>query len=289
MALDARLSAVLSCPNCHGELAKESNALACISCGTSFAIEDGIPLFVAKQAVIISFDYVTHYVRDSEVFDYFEERHGATAHSERRIREYTLSLIPKRTQSILDVGCGSAWVAKALQNSGTWHCSLDISIENPRKALQLYPSPNHVGVVGDSFHLPFRDSSFDAIIAAEIIEHLHDPKVFAAELLRVVKPGGAVVISTPYKEKLVEELCIHCHQLTPHNAHLHSWNESKLRALFGDSAKQWNFVAFNNKVLVFARTYPLLQWMPFVMWKRVDRMVDRILKRPANCVFSVSK
>ena len=289
MAFDRRLAAVLSCPSCHGELTDEGNAVRCISCGKNFAVEGGIPLLEAHQATAAEFDYIAHYVRDSEQFDYFEERTGATAHSERRVREYTLSLIPPGTQSILDVGCGSAWVAKALQKSGPFHCSLDISIENPRKALQRYPSPNHVGVVGDSYHLPFRDNSFDAIIAAEIIEHLHDPKAFATELMRVVKPGGAVIISTPYKEKLVQELCIHCHRLTPHNAHLHSWDEPKLRILFGSEVKQWHFVTFHNKVLLFARTYPLLQGMPFGVWKSVDRLADRILKRPVNCVFRVSK
>ncbi len=277
MSLDPRLSALLACPVCHARLQEESNMLLCASCGRHYVIDSGIPVFLVKLPAGKEVDYITHYVRDSEVFDYFETQRGATEHSERRIREYTLSLVPKETQSILDVGCGSAWVAKALQRSGRFLCSLDISTQN------------HVGIAVDSYHLPFQDNSFDTIIAAEIIEHLNNPEVFVAELLRVIKPSGAIIISTPYKEKLVYELCIHCHELTPHHAHLHSWNEETLHALFGNALREWTFYAFNNKLLVFARLYPFLAWMPFAWWRSVDRLADLLFTHPMNCVFRVRK
>ena len=289
MQLDPRLFSILACPKCSGSLIVEAESLRCISCGRNYRLDGVIPILIAGKDDSHQFDYLSHYEKDAREFDYFEERTGATAHSERRLREYILSIVPKDAQSILDVGCGSAWVAKAFQNREKFICSLDVSVENPRKAVERYPSPNHVGVVADAYHLPFKDGSFDAIIASEIIEHVDQPGAFASELMRVVKPKGVVIISTPYKEKLVYELCIHCHQLTPHNAHLHSWNEVSLRALFDQSLGNWEFYTFNNKLLLFARTYPLLQWMPLGMWKMVDGIANSVLNRPVNCVLKVTK
>ena len=289
--LDPRLVERICCPNCRGDLIVDSEEIRCSNCGNLYRIEGTVPVFLesnSKNLTESGFDYVTHYVLDSEKFDYFEERHGATKHSERRIREYTMSLIPKGTKSVLDAGCGSTWVAKALQHSKIFHVSLDISTVNPQKALELYPSPDHVGIVADSYHLPFRNNSFDCVIAAEIIEHLDKPAEFTEELLRVVKPGGVLIVTTPYRERLAYELCIHCHQLTPHNAHLHSWDEQKLREQFPSNAK-WEFYTMNNKLLVFLRTYPFLQWMPFALWKSVDRAANYLFPRPVNCIVRAGK
>jgi ubiquinone/menaquinone biosynthesis C-methylase UbiE/uncharacterized protein YbaR (Trm112 family) len=289
MQLDPRLFSIITCPECHSDLRIEGETLRCVSYDHIFPMEGGIPLLVVNKKSEHPFDYLSHYEKDARVFDYFETHAGATAHSERRVREYVLSLVPKETRSILDVGCGSAWVAKAFQSSGTFICSLDVSAENPKKAIERYPSSNHLGIAANAYRLPFKDGAFDAIIASEIIEHTDDPKAFVAELLRVLKPSGALVISTPYKERLVYELCIHCQQLTPHNAHLHSWSETSLRALFDPSIERWECKTFNNKLLVFARTYPFLQWMPFGMWKIVDEVANSVFPRPVNCVLNVRK
>src|SRR6185503_15212558 len=174
------------------------------------------------------FDYLGHYATDAEMFDYFEARSGATEHSERRLREMIQTFIPAGTKTILDVGCGSAWIAKTYLPKGVEVISLDASVTNPKKAVTKYPSPHHAGVAADAFHLPFRDGSIECIVAAEIIEHVTDPAAFVNELYRVLAPGGKLVVSTPYKELLRYELCIHCNKLTPVNAHLHSFDERKL-------------------------------------------------------------
>lgn len=53
-------------------------------------------------------------------------------------------------------------------------------------------------VVGDAHALPFADASFDSVVASQVLEHLHSPWLAAAEVGRVLKPGGALLVSVPF-------------------------------------------------------------------------------------------
>jgi len=54
----------------------------------------------------------------------------------------------------------------------------------------------NVDIVADAHNLPLSDSSFDAIICKEVLEHLRHPHKAVDEMLRVLKPGGKCVAST---------------------------------------------------------------------------------------------
>ncbi len=294
MSLNPELLSKLACPNCGGELSynEVTSQLLCIVHGCTFEIEGNIPVMIEKQNAIETkngFDYLEHYKTDAEKFDYFEDRFGATEYSERRLREYIISQIPSATTSVLDVGSGSAWLAKKFQGSDTFLCSMDATIINTSKALEKYPSPKHTAVVADAFRLPFKPGSFDCVVAAEIIEHVPDPKAFVHSLLKVIKPTGTLIISTPYKEVIKYALCIHCNQRTPYNAHLHSFDEDKLRSLFTDEKiSLFCWKAFNNKFLLFARTHVVLKYFPFGLWKAVDETANSIYKKPVNIVMNIT-
>ena len=234
------------------------------------------------------FNYIEHYKKDATDFYYFEERKGATAHDERRVREYIISKVSISVGSVLDVGCGRAWVAEHYLPKGVNVYSLDISPTNPAEAVKFYPSKNHFAIAADSFHLPFKDGLFDCVIASEIIEHIVDPDKFINELFRVVKKGGQLIITTPYKEKIIYYLCIHCNKKTPVNAHLHSFDEKKLERLYpGDDLEKFSCETFGNKLLIFLRTYSILQLFPFWLWKVKDKFANLIFNKPIHiiCVY----
>lgn len=237
------------------------------------------------QDEIKNFDYLTHYKTDAEEFDYFEKRIGPSEHEERRVREVIISQIPENLKIVLDVGCGSGWVAKEFLQKNKTVISLDISKSNPHKVKQLYPSQSHFQVVADSFRLPFESNSIDCVIASEIIEHVVDPKSFLKELFRVVRKDGRLIISTPYKEKIRYVLCIHCNKKTPVNAHLHSFDEDSLSELYRENdLKKFSSIIFGNKALIFLRTHVLLKYFPLSLWLAVDWLANKIYDKPLHIV-----
>ena len=78
--------------------------------------------------------------------------------------------------------------------------SLAIGIDVNLNALRFARErslPNTEFIIADAQYLPIKSFSADKIICAEIIEHLKRPQHLVHEIARVLKPHGAVVITTP--------------------------------------------------------------------------------------------
>lgn len=52
-------------------------------------------------------------------------------------------------------------------------------------------------MVGDALELPFPDGAFDRVIAAEVLEHIHEDRRAISELARVLRPGGTMAVTVP--------------------------------------------------------------------------------------------
>lgn len=100
---------------------------------------------------------------------------------------------------LLDVGCGLGNFCRFIKARNflldVW--GVDFSAYAIKKAKKITDNVNYV--VSDAYNLPFENYSFDFITAQEIIEHLNEPIDFLKELKRVVKPGGIVFLTTPWR------------------------------------------------------------------------------------------
>ena len=108
---------------------------------------------------------------------------------------------------VLDMGCGGGRHAFALYRRGADVVALDrgdadlVEVETMFEAMRLegeVPAGARAGTVrGDAYALPFDDDSFDAVVAAEVLEHLPEDERAMAELVRVLRPGGQIAVTVP--------------------------------------------------------------------------------------------
>jgi SAM-dependent methyltransferase len=84
-------------------------------------------------------------------------------------------------------------------------CVLDIG--SPKRAFadmcQHYvmmdiEKDNKPDVLGDAHSLPFKDETFDLVIANSVLEHFHEPWNAISEIHRILKKGGVIILSTPF-------------------------------------------------------------------------------------------
>lgn len=108
---------------------------------------------------------------------------------------------------ILDVGCGTGdYIEVAEQHSGEFH-GLDYAPGMIKGAIERIPGhgKEHLFLVGSGAELPYRDDTFDLVLAMGYIEYFSDPGEAMRELRRVMKPG-AILVMQSFKKDFCGEL-----------------------------------------------------------------------------------
>lgn len=107
-----------------------------------------------------------------------------------------LDQLPAGT-TVLDVGCGIGGSSRILaRDYGFAVTGITISPQQVKRAQELTPADLPVQFqVDDAMAMSFPDASFDVVWSIEAGPHMPDKAVFARELLRVLKPGGILVVA----------------------------------------------------------------------------------------------
>jgi SAM-dependent methyltransferase len=103
-----------------------------------------------------------------------------------------------RPLRILDLGAGTGGVSAALAADGRNRVvAVDVVPNRDLRELRARGGPGVLEVIATAEALPFKDGSFDVVLCLETIEHLPDARNAAREMMRLLRGGGQVMITTP--------------------------------------------------------------------------------------------
>jgi SAM-dependent methyltransferase len=125
-------------------------------------------------------------------------RRGEPSHvwrdgQKRRLQQMIVAAGSRLKGHVLVDGCGvGMYVAHLLPTSPK---VIGLDIEFPRVRDTKAYTPNVVCGAGE--HLPFADGSHDLVISHEVLEHVSDDRAAITEMVRVLKPGGRIVLFCP--------------------------------------------------------------------------------------------
>ena len=104
---------------------------------------------------------------------------------------------------LVDVGCGSGRLWSFVSDRVDRYLGVDvIRYEVLPDAIEFIPFDL------DSGKVSLADGSADLVCAIEVIEHLENPRAFVRELVRLAKPGGVVIVTTPNQLSLLSKLTL---------------------------------------------------------------------------------
>ncbi|MGH3612579.1 MAG: demethylmenaquinone methyltransferase, partial [Pseudonocardia sp.] len=161
-----------------------------------------------------------------------------TAGLDRRWRVLTRRALELRAgERVLDLAAGTAVSTMELARSGAWCVAGDFSIAMLRAgAHREVPK-----VAADALHLPFPDGVFDAVTISFGLRNVADPDVALAEMARVTRPGGRLVVcefGTPTRAPLRAAYYLGLERVLPAIARRVSSNPDAYVYL-GESIRAW--------------------------------------------------
>ena len=114
-----------------------------------------------------------------------------------KVQRYVMQSAVRSGRRVLDVGCGTGiLLAAVLERLPGVECvvELDFALEMLQRNARKFPDPRVRRVCADAMRLPAASGSFDLVLCFGILPHLKDGRAALEELLRVLRPGGALSV-----------------------------------------------------------------------------------------------
>jgi ubiquinone/menaquinone biosynthesis C-methylase UbiE len=181
------------------------------------------------------------------------------------------ALRPRTGERILDIGCGPGYYLAGIARAGGVPVGVDIAPNYVRQARDyvseaLSGSVSQHMAAADAKHLPFADATFDAVLMTEVLEHLTDYPRSLEEIVRVLKPDGRAVITTPSR-------------LSPLNAAFH-WKARRRRYAFHEHLTELTPGEFLRAMRRHFRSVEL-SYANFLVPYPLDVLAEKVVSRRA--------
>jgi 2-polyprenyl-6-hydroxyphenyl methylase/3-demethylubiquinone-9 3-methyltransferase len=137
------------------------------------------------------------------------------------LAEARAALVPHASRPgavLVDAGCGGGLLAPHVRRLGYRHVGVDLR----RAGLEQCRARGMAAVAADVTALPLAAESADVVVAGEILEHVTDLPGTVAELARVLRPDGLVVLDTLNDTELAKFVTVtagECLGVAPHGLH----------------------------------------------------------------------
>jgi 2-polyprenyl-3-methyl-5-hydroxy-6-metoxy-1,4-benzoquinol methylase len=135
----------------------------------------------------------------TEYKDYGFHHNNATHNFGYQLKPLLGLLDKSKNKNIIDLGCGNGYLVNYLIELGYNAYGTDASEKGIALAKQTHADRFFVqDLSSDKLPEPLQNIQFDTIISTEVIEHLYDPEGFVEFCRNAIRPGGEIIISTPY-------------------------------------------------------------------------------------------
>ncbi|MCH7759349.1 glycosyltransferase, partial [Patescibacteria group bacterium] len=111
--------------------------------------------------------------------------------------KYAWDLVPYKTENFLDFGCYDGEFIITLKNKAQHLFATDVNGESIQNGKQKYPWIDFSMIKNGK--TKFANNFFDVITLLDVLEHVINEKETLDEIYRILKPGGKLILSTPYK------------------------------------------------------------------------------------------
>lgn len=192
---------LLLCPACQGKLGLNSDSLHCVSCTAKYSTHRDIPLLLAGSSQETGTTNAVKAFYEANPFPSYDDFDSKETLLQKGLQNYLSRHLAEEIPlgvRVLEAGCGTGQLTNFLALSGSRSVfGTDICVSSLRLAKSFRDRcnvRNAAFVQMDLFNPCFRPDIFDVVICNGVLHHTGDPERGFKSLLRLVKPGGIVVI-----------------------------------------------------------------------------------------------